>query len=71
MGTPIQVRVTRGEHQWVAECPDPIVVTQAPTLDELVVNIREAVGLALEGESLADSNPALWATIELGPITQS
>jgi hypothetical protein len=38
----IQVRITRGERQYVAECLDLPVVTQAPTLDELAANIQEA-----------------------------
>lgn len=49
----IQVRISRGEQQFVAECLDLPVVTQAPTLDELTENIREAISLHLEGEDLA------------------
>ena len=45
------------------------VVTQAPTLDELAVNIREAIGLHPAGEDLAElgiaSNPTILATLEL------
>jgi hypothetical protein len=48
-GTPmkrtIQVRISRGDRQFVAECLDLPVVTQAVTLDELAFNIREAIGL--------------------------
>ena len=50
----IQVRIFRGEKQYVAECLDLPVVTEAPTLDELAVNIREAIALHLEGEDLAE-----------------
>jgi predicted RNase H-like HicB family nuclease len=46
----IQVTVRRGESQYVAECIDLPVVTQAPTLDELARNISEAISLFLEGE---------------------
>ena len=49
----IQVRISRGDRQFVAECLDLPVVTQAATLDELAANIREAIGLHLEGEDLA------------------
>src|SRR5438034_5267934 len=35
----IQVRIFRGEHQYVAECLDLPVVTQALTLDELTTNV--------------------------------
>jgi len=45
------------------------VVTQAPTLDELATNIQEAIGLHLEGESLAElglaDHPTILATMEL------
>ena len=65
----IQVRISKGERQFVAECLDLPVVTQAPTLDELALNIREAIGLHLEGENLAElgfsSNPTILATLEL------
>ena len=57
----IQVRISKGERQFVAECLDLPVVTQAPSLDELAVNIREAIGLHLEGEDLGamgiENNP--------------
>jgi len=45
------------------------VVTQGDTLDEVTVNIREAIGLRLEGENLAElglaENPAVMAVMEL------
>jgi predicted RNase H-like HicB family nuclease len=50
----IQARIFRGDQQYVAECLDLPVVTQAPTLDELARNIQEAVALHLEGENLAE-----------------
>jgi predicted RNase H-like HicB family nuclease len=59
----IHVRITRGESQYVAECLDLPVVTQAPTLDELAANIREAIGLHLEGEDLAELGFASDPTI--------
>jgi predicted RNase H-like HicB family nuclease len=46
----IQVRITKGERQYVAECLDLPVVTQAATLNELASNIREAISLHIEGE---------------------
>jgi len=68
----IQVRITRGEHQYVAECLDLPVVTQARTLDELAANIQEAIALHLEGENLADlglsSDPTILATMELEAV---
>ncbi len=68
----IQVRISKGDRQFVAECLDLPVVTQAPTLDELAINIREAIGLHLEGEDLAalgfSCNPAILATMELEAV---
>jgi predicted RNase H-like HicB family nuclease len=68
----IQVRIFRGEQQYVAECMDLPVVTQAPTLDELATNIQEAVSLHLDGEDLADlgfvPNPTILASFELDAV---
>jgi predicted RNase H-like HicB family nuclease len=59
----IQVRVSRGEKYFVAECFDLPVVTQAATLDELFSNIKEAIALQLEGENPADFGLAPDASI--------
>ena len=68
----IQVRVFRGETQYVAECLDLPVVTEAPTLDELAANIREAIALHLEGEDLAElglaNDPTILVTLELDAV---
>ena len=68
----IQVRITKGERLFVAECLDLPVVTQAATLDELAFNIREAIGLHLEGEDLSElgfcADPTILATMELEAV---
>jgi hypothetical protein len=68
----IQVRIFRGEQQYVAECLGLPVVTQAPTLDELARNIQEAVARRLEGEDLAElglaPNPTILASFELDAV---
>ena len=68
----IQVRIFRGEKQYVAECLDLPVVTQAATLDQLAINIREAISLHLEGEDLAElgfvKDPTVVATLELEAV---
>ena len=68
----IQVRAFRGDRQYVAECLDLPVVTQAPTLDELAENIREAVGLQLEGEDLSElgiaNDPKIVVMFELQAV---
>ena len=68
----IQVRIYRGERQYVAECLDLPIVTEAPTLDELTANIREAISLHLDGENLEElgfaTNPTILATMELEAV---
>ena len=68
----IQVRIFRGEKQYVAECLDLPVVTEAPTLDALAANISEAIALHLEGEDLAElglaPDPTILATLELEAV---
>jgi len=50
----IQVKVFRGEKYYVAECLDLPVVSQGKTLDEVVENVKEAIELHLDGESLKE-----------------
>ncbi|MCL4844881.1 MAG: hypothetical protein KJZ79_23725 [Bryobacteraceae bacterium] len=61
-----------GETQYVAECLDRPVVTQAPTLDELADNIWEAVGLHLDGKDLAEGGlagiPTVLVTMEIDTV---
>ena len=56
---------------YVAECVELPVVTQGSTLDEVVLNLKEAVALALEGEDAAAlglvANPTVVVTMELVP----
>ena len=71
----IQVRVSRGDKYFVAECFDLPVVTQAATLDELMANVREAIGVQLEGENPADfglsPDASILASFELEPEPQA
>ena len=68
----IQVKICKGEKFYVAECVDLPVVTQGKTLDEVVENMREAIDLHLEGESLEewDISPdfSVLANFELEPV---
>jgi predicted RNase H-like HicB family nuclease len=48
------VKKFKGEIYPAAEGPDLPGVTQGKTLDEAAANIREAINLHLEGESLPD-----------------
>lgn len=67
----IQVHISKGDTHFVAECLDLPVVTQGKTLDELAQNLREAIGLQLEGENLADfdliEKPSVLASFEIEP----
>lgn len=67
----IQVRISRGDDYYVAECLDLPVVTQAKSLDELAKNIQEAIALHLEGEDLSElglaADPSILASLELEP----
>jgi predicted RNase H-like HicB family nuclease len=69
----IQVRVSKGECQFVAECLDLPVVTQAATLDELAINIREAIGLHVQGENLSElgfsNSPTILVAMELDAVS--
>jgi predicted RNase H-like HicB family nuclease len=60
------VRIFNGEKKYVAECLDLAVVTEGDTLKEVTANIREAIGLHLERENLAElglaDDPAILAT---------
>jgi predicted RNase H-like HicB family nuclease len=51
---------------------DLAVVTEGDTLDEVTANIREAIGLHLEGEDLAAlglaDDPTIVATMELDAV---
>ena len=63
----VNIQITRGEQYYIAESLDLPIVTQAKTLDELMLNVREAVDLALsDGDAeLYDiaGNPSIVANI--------
>lgn len=65
----IQIHIYKGDEYFVAEGVDIPVVTQGRTLDELTKNLKEAIGLALEGEDLSslgfEKNPSVLASLEL------
>jgi len=69
----IQVRISKGDKYYVAECLDLPIVTQGETLDELKANLEEALALHLEGEDLAEldlaPNPSVLASFELEPLS--
>jgi predicted RNase H-like HicB family nuclease len=68
----IQVRIFKGEKYYIAECLDLPVITQGKTLDETASNIKQAIGLHLENENLADwdilPDYSILANFELEPV---
>jgi predicted RNase H-like HicB family nuclease len=68
----IHAVIRRGEQSgFVAECSELNAVTQGSSLDEVVENLREVVGLALEGEDPARlgyvASPVVVVTMEVEP----
>ncbi len=65
----IQFHIFKGENYYIAESSDLPIVTQAKTLDELAINIKEAVELQLRGEDLSAldlaDNPSILANFEV------
>ncbi len=65
----IQFHVYKGDEYYVAEAVDLPVVTQAKSLDELALNIQEAVELHLSDENPADFSlapePSVLVNLEL------
>lgn len=65
----IQFHIYKGDKYYIAEGVDLPIVTQGKTLDELAGNVKEAIELHLEGESLADfdlaPSPAVLLNFEL------
>ena len=64
--------VTESEGWYVAECLELAVVTQARSFDDLLVNLREALALHIEGEDAAwlglSSGPRLLVSYEAAPL---
>jgi len=69
MKTIAQFKVYKEDNSYTAEGVDLSIVTQADDLDQLVINIEEAVALHLEGENIADfdysQKPSILVNYEL------
>ena len=50
----IHAVIKKYEGYFVATCLEVSVVTDGPTLDKVVCNLQEAIGLLLDGEDPAD-----------------
>ncbi|MDO8490128.1 MAG: type II toxin-antitoxin system HicB family antitoxin [bacterium] len=66
----IQFKISKGDKQYIAECIDLSIITQGRTLDEVAINIKEAVDLHLEDENNEEyglaKQPAVLVNFELG-----
>ena len=71
----MQFQITESDDGYVAEGVSVPIVTQGDTLDELTLNIREAVGLFLESESLSElgftKDPSVLINFELQSLTHA
>jgi predicted RNase H-like HicB family nuclease len=68
----IKAVIRPGEQSgYVAECVELGAVTQGATLDEVAANLREVVGLALEGQDLRSlglaPDPVILVNLQLEP----
>ncbi|MEI6067861.1 MAG: type II toxin-antitoxin system HicB family antitoxin [Methylococcaceae bacterium] len=66
---------TGEESGFIAECVELPVVTQGKTLDEVVLNLREAISLHLDGEDLSAlgfaPNPPIVVNYEMAAVCQN
>jgi len=69
----IQATIYPGDESgYVAECLNLAVVTQGQTLDETVSNLRDAIALHMEDESMEElgliPHPPVLVSFEMEPI---
>lgn len=71
----IQFQITESDEGYVAEGVSVPIVTQGDSLDELTANIREAVGLFVEGENLSElgyaAAPSVLVNFELPALAHA
>lgn len=71
----LQFFVSESDGGYVAEGISVPIITQGDTLDELTTNIKEAVGLFLEGEDLAElgfaDEPRVLVNFELPALAHA
>lgn len=71
----IQFQISESDGGYVAEGVSVPIVTQGETLDELTANIREAVGLYVEDENLAElgfaATPSVLVNFELPTLAHA
>ncbi|QQR65337.1 DUF1902 domain-containing protein [Candidatus Kaiserbacteria bacterium] len=69
----IQFQITEEDGYYIAEGVNVAIVTDAPTLDELAKNIKDAVALYFENEDYSTlgfgSAPSVLANFEISALT--
>lgn len=69
----VKAVITEGDDfGYVGTCFGLPVVSQGSTLDEIVLNLKEAIELHFEGENLSEmgfiENPSIIITYEIEPV---
>ncbi|MDM9379746.1 type II toxin-antitoxin system HicB family antitoxin [Chlorogloeopsis sp. ULAP01] len=54
-----------GYDVYVAECPEVGTASQGETIEEAIINLKEATGLYLEEFPLPKTTPRLFTTFEV------
>ena len=71
----IQFKISKGEKYYIGEGIDLPIVTQGKTIDEVALNLKEALALHLEGEKLSEldlaPNPSALVNFELETPTNA
>ncbi len=60
--------VQRDEDMYVAKCPEVGTVSQGKTIEESIINLKEATELYLEEFPLKNDSRPLLTTFEVGEI---
>ena len=65
----IQFSISKGKKNYIAQAVDFPIFTQAETLDQLIENIKDAVGLHFKDENLSEygfkPKPSLFINFEV------
>lgn len=63
--------VHKEEDMYVAECPEVGTVSQGETLEEAVLNLKEATELYLEEFPFKDEGRSFITTFEAAPVAKA
>ncbi len=63
--------VHKEEDMYVAECPELGTISQGRTLEEAVLNLKEATELYLEEFPFKDEGRSFMTTFEVAPVAKT